>query len=452
MVLQFGSIPGVQVNVEGGRVGDITLGSEYYAVAFALGDASSGSANVNSPTQITSTNELESTFGADTPIVGLIRELIFNGANSAGGYVYGVMPETIAVTGETATGTQSFTLGNSPIIEDAAEVTVTDTVNSIDLDVEFRYAESLSTPTTDDTAFVNPYTGDVETDSSTDYEVSYKYADWSSAFDAADKVVGEGEKGVWAVGSAAESVASTVFGKVDSLRDPDYRMILPFVGATPNANTSETPPDPMYDANSYSDNLSSVPGFAVVPARQNDSTRTTIGAAAGLAAGNARDDPILTDSLSDITVETGKDDEAIFTKSERNKLEDNNLVVLKAGDGITVDRTPSTDEDEVWNTTFQSVRTVDQAVLGTREVLKAYRGRLDIDSPDFDTEAIAAQTVLDFLEDLRDERILQPNTEDEPNRLFARPADAGSGKIGVEIGVTPVYAVETSTATITVNA
>ncbi|MDY6780942.1 MAG: hypothetical protein SV760_10485, partial [Halobacteria archaeon] len=408
MVVNYGSTPGVSIDVEGGTLGAITVGREEYLVVFARGDPNNGNASTNSPTQVTTTTAVENEFGEGTRLAEVLKDAIFNGANARGGYVYGVMPATQAVTGEVHDAVQSFTIGNAPIIEDLAEITIRDTVDAVDLTVEFRYTSPPATPSNADTAFVNPFTGEVETDSSSDYEVDYKYLDWSSAFDSADTVVGEGESGVYVADTLAESVASTLFGKAAALRDPDFRMIKAFVGALPNANTSESPPDPMYDTGAYTDNLDSLPGFVAAPARQNDELTTLLGAIGGLAAGNALDDPILTDQLGDVTIERGVDDEAILTKSERDELREEQVMPIRANGSIEIDGTLASDTGETWKTTYQSVRTIDRAVLGVREIARAFRGQLDVDSPQYDTEEIAAQEALSFLEDLVDNRLLQP--------------------------------------------
>jgi len=451
MALSFGSTPGIQIDVAGGALGGVTVGTEEIVVLFGRGDPSTGSASVNSPTQVTSGGGADAAFGEGTRLAQTVRDAIANGANAPGGFVFGVMPQTNAVSDEAISG-GSGTLGNAPIVLDLAEVSVENTTDGTAADnVEFRFDSAPTAPTSSNEVHINPYTGEVEAGDSDDYAVDYKFLDFQAAFDSADKVVGEGESGIFVVDSAAESVASTLFGAITPLRDPDFRLIKGIAAAQPNANTSGTPPNQLYEANSYSDSLDSFPGFAVAPGVQDGTNRTLVGALAGLAAGNSIDDPILTDSLSGVTVETGVDGEGILTKADRDTFADNEVIPLNVGDGISVARTPSTDTDQSFETTFQSVRVLDRAVLLVREVAKAFRGRLDVEGGALDTEAIAAQTALGALEDLVDQNVLQANTDENPNRLFVRPADGGPGVVALEVGVTPVFAVDTFTTEITVN-
>jgi len=102
--------------------------------------------------------------------------------------VYGV-PVAETTETESVTASQSVTLSNAPVFDPTVhpdhEITVTDTSAGVDLTVEVSYAETLITPSEDDTAVVNPITGDVETDSSSDYDITYTYGDYQSAIDTA---------------------------------------------------------------------------------------------------------------------------------------------------------------------------------------------------------------------------------------------------------------------------
>ena len=450
MALSYGTTPGVSIDVEGGTIAGVELGEEELLVVFARGDPGSGDAQVNSPTRVTSTEAAETEFGEGTRLAEILKDAIYNGANARAGYVHGVMPATQSVTGEAIAG-GSDSLGNAPIIEDVDELTVQNTTDGQAADVEFRYDSPPTAPADDNTVHINPFSGEVEAGDADDYEVDYKYLDWESAIQSASTVPSEGESAVFAVDSVAETVASTLFGEKTTLRDPDYKMVKAFAGGQPNANTSETPPDPMYDTDAYDDTLDSFAGFVVAPARQDDSTTTLLGAVAGVAAGNPLDDPILTTNLSDVTIERGENDEALLTKAERDALRESQVMPIRASGGIEIDGEVSTDTGESWETTYQAVRTIDRAILGVRQIGRAFRGQLDVDAPDFDTEEIAAQEALGFLEDLVDDRLLQPNTEDEPDRLYVRPAGGGPGTIALDVGVTPTYAVDTFETTITVN-
>ncbi|GGM64282.1 hypothetical protein J2752_000453 [Halarchaeum rubridurum] len=443
MTITYGSTPGTEVILKGQSITGVEVGMEELLVIFGRGDPSSGTAATNTPTQITSADDAETKFGADTELANGCRDALNNGANN--GYLYGVMPSTTAVTGESHAGTQSFTLGNAPIIEDTAEITVTDTTAGTDLDVEYHYG-SLATPSSTDTAYVNPFTGDVETDASSDFEIDYKYLEWRGAFDSADMVLNEGDSGVYVALSEAESVASALAGKAQSLRNPDYKMVKAFAGAEPNATTSESPPTPMYDTTTYEDAVDALPQWLAAPVRQDDTTETLLGALAGIGAGNALTNPILGDALTGVTLETGKNDEGRLTKADRDNLRDGQVIPIKSEGSITVDGSSSTSTEADWRRTYQTVRVVDRCVLLVKAVGDAVYGQLDTS----DREQIAAQTAQGELEDLAADGLLEANTQDETN-LYVRPAETDQGEIALEMGVTPIQAVSTFRATVNID-
>ncbi|MDY6779617.1 MAG: hypothetical protein SV760_03525 [Halobacteria archaeon] len=445
MALTIGRTPGTEVTLEAGTISGIQVGAEEKLVIFARGDPSTGDAQVNSPTKVSTGGEAETEFGEGTHLTKLIKQALENGANAS--YLWGVMPATQSVTAESFAATQSFQLANYPIIEDVAELTIRDTVDSVDLTTEFHYQSPPATPSNADTAFVRPQSGEVEADSSSDYEVDYKYLDWASAFDAADPIVNEGESGVYWAGTDAESVAADVFTKAESLRDPAYKMVKAGAGAPPNANTGESPPDPDYDTSTYTDNLDSLPGFLFAPARQDDTTTTLLGAIAGKAAGNAFTNPIRGEQLSGVSIESGVDDAALLDFGERSDLRDAFVVPIEKEGSIELDGSLSTYEGAAWETDFQTVRVVDRCVLIVYEVGQAIMNRLDAQG----LEDIAAEEAQAQLEGLADEGLIEPNTQDETN-LYVRPVeDTPQGEIALEMGVTPVQAVDTFRTTITIG-
>ena len=238
MTVTYDATPGTKVILEAGSIQGIEVGEEEKLVIFGRGDTANGTAQTNDPTQVTSTGDAETKFGDDSHLTRELKKAIGNGANTS--YLYGVATARQSVTDEAIAG-GSGTLGNAPIVEDAAEITVTNTTAAVDETPVFRYD---SPPSTGDVAAdevaINPLTGEVEAGDADDYEVDYKYEDWSTAFDSADMVLNEGESGVYIALSDTEPVASTLFSKATSLRDPDYKMVKAFAGAQPNANSSES--------------------------------------------------------------------------------------------------------------------------------------------------------------------------------------------------------------------
>lgn len=445
MTVTYGNTPGTQVTIEGGSVQGIQVGAEEKVVIFANGDPSVGSHSSNDPRQVESLTEVENQFGPGSDVAEVFADTRANGANVEGGYVYVVVPTQTTVSNEAFTSVQSFTLANAPIVEDLSLITVTDTAAATDLTVEFRYQSPPPTPTNSDTAFINPYTGEVETDNSTDYEVDYDYLDWQGALDSADGVVQEDESATYIVNSPAESVASDALVKAENLRDPNYKMVKVVAGAEPNADSSESPPDPIYDLNAYSDGLDSLPGFAVVPCVQNDSTLTNLGAVAGRVAGNALTNPVRGENLRDVTVETGKNNEGRLTFAERQTARDKQLIPLRGGENPSMDGSLSTDTNETWETDIQTVRVIDRVVIIIKQIADAFLNKLDLSNRD----ELAAQAAQSELENLADDGLLVGNTPNETN-LYVQPASSSQGEIALEAGITPVQAVETFDVEVTV--
>jgi len=102
--------------------------------------------------------------------------------------LYGVpVPET--ETTESFSSSQSLSLGNSPVFDPNLhpdhDVTVTDTANATDLTVNVVHGETTPTPSEEDTANLNPGLGEIETDSTSDFDVTYTYGDYQSAIETA---------------------------------------------------------------------------------------------------------------------------------------------------------------------------------------------------------------------------------------------------------------------------
>lgn len=452
MTVTYDQTPGTKVILEGGSIQGIEVGEEEILVIFGRGDTNNGNAQTNDPTAVSSTSAAEAEFGSDSELTRALKDALGNGVNSS--YLYGVSTARTSVTaeditagGDAADSSGGSPIGNVPLVEDTAEITVEDDTATV-LDVEFHYVTGTDltnlTPGAD-TIFINPLTGEWVADTADNYNIDYKYEDWSSAFDSADMVLDEGESGVYIALTETEDVASTLFSKATALRDPDYKMVKAFAGAQPNDDSSETPPTPIYDTANYSDALATLAGFAVAPVRQDGTTDTILGALGGVAAGNSLQNPIYNDSITNVDLETGKNDEGRLTHKQRGDLRDAHVMPLKYEGSITIDGTLSTDETEIWEVDFQTLRVVDRCALIVREIGTAIRGRLDNEG----TGEIAAEEAQAQLEELASDGLLKQNTSDETN-LYVREADDSQGTVALEMGVTPIQAVETFEATITI--
>jgi hypothetical protein len=434
----YGDFPGVRVTTTGGGITAIDVGAEEKLVIFGNGDVSSGSASVNEPTQINSNRDADAKFGTDTELAQAMRDARGNGANID--LLYGVMYEEVEVTGESFGGSQTDTLANSPIVEDVSTITVTDTVASEDMSVEFRYEDSLATPSAGNTVFINPNTGDFAADSSSDYEFDYAHPDWQSALDAADNVLQEAETGIYVTLSEAESVASSLSSKVTALRS-EFKLINGIAGAQPNTNSDNN--GPAYDANAYTDNVDSDTQFLAAPVRVEDSSDTVLPGIAGLFAGNAIDNPIYNDAL---TGYTGL--EQSITKSDEDGLADEQVIPVREAGSIRLKRSLSTSTEEDWERDFFRRRIVDRTILIAQQVGERTVGRVNNE----DTREVAEDVIRSELQDLANDGVIQGNTSDEQNfTVEVSENSTDPDQIDIDIGITPFGVVKRIDAGVTID-
>jgi hypothetical protein len=149
-----------------------------YDSANAADDVTAGES-----TYVTDPTGADDTFGESE----LSRAVATVGANDVG-EIYGV-PVAETSTTESFTSSQSLSLSEAPIFDPNVHpehtITVTDTSAGEDLITNVVYDETVATPSDADTANVNPTTGDIETDASSDYDVAYTYGDYQPAIEAA---------------------------------------------------------------------------------------------------------------------------------------------------------------------------------------------------------------------------------------------------------------------------
>jgi hypothetical protein len=422
MSTTYGSTPGVEITTRGTSIVGVEVGTEQKVVIFGRGDPNNGSGSVDTPAQVESQSDADNTFGAGTPLADALRDALGNGANPD--YLYGVMPTTTAVTAE-AVGSGTGTLNNAPLIEDVDEVTVQNTTAAQSETPVFRYASPPQTGSLEsDEVAINPLTGEVESGDTDSYEIDYKYLEWSQAFDAADSDLLEEEAGVYVALSDAESVASTLSSKVNALRDPALKLVRGVTAAQPNGTASDDEPD--FDTGAYSDGLDNDALFALANARQDSSSRTLLGAAAGKFGGNDLTDPVYGEELADV------DTAQRLTRSERSDLRSKQVIPIRSEGAVELDGNGSTSTETDWERDFFTRRVVDQALLVVKAVGDSVLNRLNNPT----TRDVAAQEALASLEELAADGLLEPNTADETNlAVSAREVDANT--VGLEAKITP---------------
>lgn len=450
----YGNTSRVSVDVVGGGIAGISGPGERKVVLFAEGDPGSGSASANSPTQVSGPGELAGHFGSGEPIVSYFQQIAENGVEYAN--IWGVMPEVMNAASEDITGggdaadhTGGSRLSNNPIVEDTSTITFEDDNNNA-LTVEFRYETNTDNTTSDftnltppsETVYINPNTGEWVADTADNYDVTYDWLDWSSAFDSATDVIQEQEVGVWGVGSESRDVIDDAESTMGPLRTQEWKMISLLGLTEPNQSSSDN--DGTQDVSNYTDNIDADATFLTGPARLLDDTLTALGAVAGTMAGNAISDPITTDRLEGI-----EDLEQTLTVPDQELFEGEGIIVLSnANTPPTIESNVGTSSATDWTRTFFSRRLADRFILAARSAARTARGELN----NVNTQLIVEQLLADEMRELVQEGVLEPNTDDDQKWFVEATEDPDNPReLDLSFGFTPTGVVDIVDVSETIN-
>lgn len=435
----YGNPSRISVDVEGGGIGALNLDTAQKVVLFGAGDPGSGSAQTNDPTQVSGPGELESTFGADTDLAELFRGAAANGVGYS--LLYGVMPAKQSVSAEAIAG-GSGTLGNAPIIEDAAEITVQNTTAGQEATPVWRYESPPQTgDLADDEVAVNPFTGEVEAGDADDYEVDYKYYDWQSAFDAASGVIQEQEEGLWYVRSEAEAIISDAIATAVPLRENEWKMVRVAGDAQPNATAEDGTAS--IDVDAYSDNLDNDALFVTGPVRQANSSHPVSGEIAGVFGGVGTDDSVIGQTLTGVGELT-----QTLPVPDQEALEEEGVIPLSNAGAVSIEGNLSTSTATGWTRSYFARRLADRLILAARAIGRATRGDIANDS----TTRLIESRLGDEIVDLVGDGVLAPNSRTETNWFVNAVEDEGNPrKLNVSFGFTPEGIVDTIEFSATIN-
>ncbi len=451
----YGGFPGVQVTTVGGGITAIEIGSEEKIVLFGWGG--SGTATVNSPTQIQARREADKVFGEDSELATAMKLALANGANIS--YLYGVQAEMLGAgedidpaqdtPTESYSGTTANVLQDVPIVEKEEYLAVFDSIDGTEMSVNLVYEDSVPTPGDADTVNINPFTGDWTADSSSDYDFFYNYLDWSAAFNAADNVVNEDETGLYVALSESETVASTLSGKSTELRR-EYQLVNGIAAAQPNATKTIDPGEVTersyagFDTASYEDSIDNDSQFLAAPARLERSTKTALGSVAGLFGGSDITEPIYNDTIN----VGGENLEEQFNRTDAQNMRGNEVIPLRQAGSVRVKDNDSTSTETDWERDFWRRRIVDRVILVGKTIGDAIIGRIN----DEETRTDARRAIEFELQSLANDRLIKDNAGDEQNffvDVFESSTDPDEVKI--DIGVTPQGIVKRVDETITIN-
>jgi hypothetical protein len=484
MVTNYGSFPGVRVEVGSGGITSVSIGEQEKLVIFGEpdyandstitgdGDAdsldSSASGSFEDPTSINARREADQFFGSNSQLARSMRDAISEGANID--YLYGVAPVRYNVAGEIHSS-QSGTLSNAPLWEEdvsddanIASLQVKDTGAGTVDNVRYTYEPQPTAPSDSETVVVNPHTGEFAGDSAPDseYEFDYKYVDWTGALNATpvSKVVNENETGIFAVMNESDLVASELDSVVSDLRK-NYKLINGLSGAEHNA--AELVQDDSdnyirrdalidainYDASTVNNSVDSDYFFKLAPVREEGTKNNILGGASGLFAGNEISNPIYNDPL-----ENAGTLEQSLTKTQGGYLRDENVIPVRQAGTVRVKdnlSTSSADDDpqtNEWERDFWRRRIVDRVILIAKQVGDEVVGNVN----DPDTQGRAGRLIRAELRNLVDDRLLQPNGNGETNWFVdVYRSSTDKDEIKIDLGVTPYGIVKRVETTVTVD-
>lgn len=186
-------------------------------------------------TTVSSTVQADNQFGPNSELARQARLATLNGA----GNIHGVpVPETQTTeTFGSSTATSSGTLGNVPVFDPRVhpdhEITAQDVTDSTSVTVNAVYGVPVA-PSDANTININPRTGNWEADSSSEYDITYTYGDYTTAIENA---VDEEVRAV-IVCSEADTVKSTLRNNLEDA-ESNFRFLRGIVGARPDIQPAD---------------------------------------------------------------------------------------------------------------------------------------------------------------------------------------------------------------------
>lgn len=329
---QYGetAFPSDSVTVQSG--GTVTVGAAVGRTAGLVGgmDVQNGDATAGEVVTLTNSPQAANAFGEDSELARQV-ELVFaqGGVNTV--YAVGVAETE---TTDSVTGVSSTTLSNVPVMDPNVNpehtIDIQDTSEAASVSVDYDYSTPPTTPSSSNTAAVNPVTGEIEFDESSDYDITYTYGEYGTAIDA----VMENDPRIMGVCSENEEVLNNYLS-VANTKDTDFEFSHGVGGAIPDLS-------PASYTNNFDDRrlsvLSSSRGY--VDAAQTEEVRT-VGVVVGKLAGSPLGDSIGYEGTVGLTGLRNS-----YVGSEISDLLDAGVMPLKRLQGsikVVVDQNTSSD-------------------------------------------------------------------------------------------------------------
>lgn len=361
--------PSDQITVEAGDTFVVGVAFERSVGLVGIGDTDTGSADEGTVYEVNTSAQATELFGSDSELQEQIDLAFLNGATR----VYAVavpVTETTETIGTASSGTLSEVPVLDPSLHDTA-ISITDTTESATVETNIVYG-TPSSPTEANTANVNPVTGEIEFDESSDYEITYEHGSYSTAI---TDVVSESPRSV-AVCTENTTVANDLLTELESA-DDNFDFSTGYVGASPEI-----------DAGSYSDNFDSRRLVVTHASRgffdeAESNMGRTVGAIAGKQAGKPLGDSTTYESVGGFA--------SLYEppeKSEYSDLIDSQVLPLANDGGIFIVKDMNTSTEPKFERIFVS------------EILDEATGNVHIIAQNFIGEPNRPEVRSDFADSL----------------------------------------------------
>jgi hypothetical protein len=417
-----GTAPGDSIEV--GTGGTVAVSAAFETTVGLVGgyDAANGNATEGEVATIESSSDAQTAFGEDSELKAQVDLAFNNGA----GLVYAV-PVSETDDTETFTGVSSATLAEAPVfdprVNEEHTIDITDTSESATVEVNF-VDTTPSSPTDANTANVNPATGEIEFDESSDYEVSYTYGDYQTAIQEVTKKVPR------SVGVCTEStsVANDLLTELNTY-DTDFDFMHGYVGENVDLG----------DLNNYSQSFNDRRLIAISAARgYTDEAETneerTVGAVAGKQSGKPLGDSTTAEYLNGFASIKQSP-----TNSEGGTLIDAGVYPLQQSGGIKVMKDTTTAEEEKFGRVAWS-EIIDEATEISHQISSSFIG-------DANTEDNR-----DLLETSHNSSYGELREDDLLDAFFVAVSEgANPNEVAVDIGLDVVDYMDRIDVTITVG-
>jgi hypothetical protein len=417
-----GSVPSANATVRSG--GTVAVSAAFETTAGLVGNynASEGTATGGEVTTVTSSSEAATAFGEGSELARQADLAFANGA----GTVYAA-PVAESTTTETLTGTASAVLSNVPVFDprvaEEHEVVVTDTTEGAEVNVTF-VDTTPTQPTEANTANLNPSTGEIEFDESSDYDVEYSHGDYEAAI---KEVVSFVPRSV-GVCTESTSVSNDVLAELNSY-DVDFQFSHAYVGENVDLDDLQN-----YD-NSYDDRrlvaVSAARGY--IDEAETTEVRT-VGAVAGKQASK---------ELGDTTTAEDLDGLVGLKQSPSNTqagtLIDNGVYPLQQSGAVKVVKDVTTSEDPRFSRVAWS-EIVDEATEISHQISESFIGSANT----AENRLLLAESHRSSYDEMEDDNLL--------DAYFVSVSEgADPNTVDLQIGLDVVDYMDTIDVTITVG-